>query len=137
MLRLAEVDGLDFERTSARRLDDDTWQVAGYATDAALAEIETRGLTAQLVVPAEQVAAEREVLYAAITREEPGAGDDPEAPPTSTGDDPAAPPTSTGDDPAAPPTSTGDDPAAPPTSTDDDPAAPATSDGDHSDGGDA
>ena len=36
MRRLAEIEGLDFERTSARRLDDDRWQVSGYATDDAL-----------------------------------------------------------------------------------------------------
>ena len=79
MLRLAEVEGLDFERTSASRLDDDTWQVAGYATDEALAEVESRGLTAELVVPASKVAEERTTLYAAISRDEPDddpAGDD-------------------------------------------------------------
>ena len=70
MRRLAEVEGLDFERTSANRLDDDTWQVAGYATDEALAELETRGLAAELVVPAEQVAEERASLFASITRDE-------------------------------------------------------------------
>lgn len=81
MRRLAEVEGLDFERTSASRLDDDTWQVAGYATDAALAELGERGLQTELVVPAEQVAEERAVLYASITRDEPedpaAGGDDP------------------------------------------------------------
>jgi superfamily I DNA/RNA helicase len=71
MLRLHEVDGLDFERTSANRLDDDTWQVAGYATDEALAEVESRGLTTELVVPKAKLAEERAVLYAAISREEP------------------------------------------------------------------
>src|SRR5204862_3556742 len=75
MRRLAEVEGLDFERTSANRLDDDTWQVAGYATDEALAELGERGLQTELVVPAEQVAEERAVLFAAITRDEPE-GDD-------------------------------------------------------------
>jgi hypothetical protein len=77
MLRLAEVDGLQFERTSANRLDDDTWQVAGYATDEALAELQTRGLETELVVPTDKLAAERDVLFAAITREEDGPG--PEA----------------------------------------------------------
>lgn len=77
MLRLTDVEGLDFERTSASRLDDDTWQVAGYATDEALAELETRGLHTELVVPAEQVAEERQTLYAAITRDEPD-GAEPE-----------------------------------------------------------
>jgi hypothetical protein len=71
MRRLAEVEGLDFERTSASRLDDDTWQVSGYATDDALAELKTRGLSTELVVPAEQVAEERRVLFASITRDEP------------------------------------------------------------------
>jgi superfamily I DNA/RNA helicase len=77
MRRLQEVDGLQFERTSANRLDDDTWQVAGYATDEALAELKTRGLETELVVPPEKLAEERAVLYAAITREEDEPG--PEA----------------------------------------------------------
>lgn len=77
MLRLHEVDGLDFERTSANRLDDDTWQVAGYATDEALAELETRGLTTELVVPAEKLAEERGALFAAITRDEDGPKPEP------------------------------------------------------------
>ena len=72
MRRLGEVEGLEFERTSANRLDDDTWQVAGYATDEALAEVGRRGLEAELVVPAEKVAEERATLYAAITRDEAG-----------------------------------------------------------------
>ena len=108
MRRLAEVDGLDFERTSANRLDDDTWQVSGYATDEALAELDTRGLTTELVVPAAKVEEERATLFAAITRDEEGtsSGDDPAG--GSPGDDP--PGTSPGDDP--PGTSPGDDPSA-------------------------
>jgi hypothetical protein len=35
MRRLGEVAGLDFERTSARRVADDRWQVSGYASDEA------------------------------------------------------------------------------------------------------
>jgi hypothetical protein len=85
MLRLADVEGLDFERTSANRLDEDTWQVAGYATDEALAELDARGLQTELVVPAEQVAEERRTLFAAITRDE---GDAPGDAPT---DDDASP----------------------------------------------
>jgi superfamily I DNA/RNA helicase len=86
MLRLHEVEGLDFERTSANRLDDDTWQVSGYATDEALAELGSRSLTTELVVPAEKVAEERATLYAAITRDEP---EDP-AEPSATDDHPAS-----------------------------------------------
>jgi hypothetical protein len=71
MRALAEVDGLDFERTSASRLDDDTWQVAGYATDEALAEIAKRGLTAELVVAAAELSEQRAVLFSSITRDEP------------------------------------------------------------------
>ena len=111
MLRLAEVEGLDFERTSASRLDDDTWQVAGYASDEALAELRTRGLETELVVPAAQVADERQVLYAAITRDEDdgtSAAYDPAE--TSPGDDPGDEPggTSPGDEPGE--TSAGDEP---------------------------
>ena len=54
MRRLGEVAGLDFERTSARRLDDDRWQVSGYASDEALATLRERGLEVESVVePAE------------------------------------------------------------------------------------
>jgi hypothetical protein len=73
MRRLGEIDGLHFERTSANRLDEDTWQVAGYASDDALAELEARGLQAELVVPAEKLAEERRILFAAISREDGGA----------------------------------------------------------------
>ena len=66
MRLLGEVKGLDFERTSARRLDDDTWQVAGYATDEALAEIEARGLTTKLVVSADKLAEDRSILFTRI-----------------------------------------------------------------------
>jgi len=69
---LGEVEGLDFERTSANRIDDDTWQVSGYATDEALAELQTRGLTTELVAASEQVTEERQVLFAQITRDEDG-----------------------------------------------------------------
>ena len=70
MRRIGDVDGLHFERTSANRLDDDTWQVAGYATDEALEELRGRGLSTELVVPADKLAEERETLFASITRDE-------------------------------------------------------------------
>jgi hypothetical protein len=70
MRRLGDVEGLHFERTSASRLDDDTWQVAGYATDEALEELRARGLSTELVVPADKLAQERETLFASITRDE-------------------------------------------------------------------
>lgn len=69
MRRLGEVEGLDFERTSASRLDDDTWQVAGYATDEALAALAERGLSTELVVPAGALAEQREALFASIERD--------------------------------------------------------------------
>ena len=71
---LGEVEGLDFERTSANRIDEDTWQVSGYATDEALAELQTRGLTTELVAASETVAEERRTLFAQITRDEDGEG---------------------------------------------------------------
>jgi hypothetical protein len=70
MRRLADVEGLDFERTSASRLDDDTWQVAGYATDEALEELRSRGLSTELVVPADELREQRETLFASIKRDE-------------------------------------------------------------------
>lgn len=66
MRRLGEVDGLDFERTSARRLDDDRWQVAGYATDEALATLRERGLSVEAVVEAEALDEQRDVLFARL-----------------------------------------------------------------------
>jgi hypothetical protein len=81
MRALSEVDGLDFERTSASRLDDETWQVSGYATDEALAEIEKRGLTAELVIGAAELSEQRAALFSAITRDEP-----PEDPGAAPGD---------------------------------------------------
>jgi hypothetical protein len=70
MRRLGEVEGLDFERTSASRLDTDTWQVAGYATDEALAELAKRGLSTELVVGAAQLAEQRAALYAEIAHDD-------------------------------------------------------------------
>ena len=63
MRRLAEVDGLDFERTSARRLDGDRWQVSGYATDDALATLRERGLEIEAVVEPDALEEERDVLF--------------------------------------------------------------------------
>jgi hypothetical protein len=72
MRLLGEVQGLDFERTSAARVDEDTWQVAGYATDEALAELQTRGLSTALVVASDTLSAQRAELFAQITRDEDG-----------------------------------------------------------------
>ena len=70
MRRLAEVDGLDFERTSARRLGPDRWQVSGYATDEALATLRERGLEVEAVVGREALAEQREVLFARLEVEQ-------------------------------------------------------------------
>ena len=63
MRRLGEVAGLDFERTSARRLDEDRWQVSGYATDEALTTLRERGLEVQSVVERDELTRERDVLF--------------------------------------------------------------------------
>lgn len=70
MRLLGQIEGLDFERTSATRLDDDRWQVSGYATDAALAEIQARGLSVEAVVEPETLQAQRQTLFAQIERNE-------------------------------------------------------------------
>jgi hypothetical protein len=70
MRRLNEVEGLHFERSSANRLDEDTWQVAGYATDEVLAALAARGLTTELVVPADKLSEQRETLFASLARDE-------------------------------------------------------------------
>ena len=72
MRRIGDVEGLHFERSSASRLDDDTWQVAGYATDEALEQLRGRGLRTELVVPADKLSEERETLFASITRDDDG-----------------------------------------------------------------
>ncbi len=66
MRRLAEVDGLDFERTSARRLDDDRWQVSGYATDDALTTLRQRGLDVEAVVEPDALDEQRAVLFTCL-----------------------------------------------------------------------
>ena len=70
MRRIGDVEGLHFERTSATKLGDDTWQVAGYASDEALEELRGRGLRTELVVAAERLQEERSMLFASIAREE-------------------------------------------------------------------
>ncbi len=63
MRRLGEVAGLDFERTSARRVGEDRWQVSGYATDEALATLRERGLQIESVVEPEDLGAQRSLLF--------------------------------------------------------------------------
>ena len=62
MRRLGEIAGLDFERTSARRVGEDRWQVAGYATEEALAALHERGLDVERVDEPEPIAEQRRVL---------------------------------------------------------------------------
>jgi hypothetical protein len=66
MRRLAEVDGLDFERTSARRLGDDRWQVSGYATEEAVAALRERGLDVETVVEPEALDEQRRALFSRL-----------------------------------------------------------------------
>jgi hypothetical protein len=63
MRRLGDVAGLQFERTSARRLEDDRWQVAGYASDEALATLRERGLEVESVVETEELSEQRRTLF--------------------------------------------------------------------------
>ena len=63
MRRLGEVAGLDFERTSARRVDEDRWQVSGYASDEALATLRERGLEVESVVEREELSEQRSALF--------------------------------------------------------------------------
>jgi hypothetical protein len=66
MRRLAEVDGLDFERTSARRLGEDRWQVSGYATEEAVAALRERGLDVETVVEPEALDEQRRALFSRL-----------------------------------------------------------------------
>ena len=66
MRRLGDVAWLQFERTSARRLDDDRWQVSGYASDDALATLRERGLEVEAVVEPAQLSEQRSVLFAKL-----------------------------------------------------------------------
>ena len=66
MRRLGEVAGLDFERTSARRLDEDRWQVSGYASDEALATLRERGLEIEAVVEPAELSEQRSALFAKL-----------------------------------------------------------------------
>ena len=69
MRRLGEVAGLDFERTSARRVDEDRWQVAGYASDEALATLRERGLDIEAVVAHEALEEQRRTLFLELEAE--------------------------------------------------------------------
>lgn len=69
MRRLGEVAGLDFERTSARRLDDDRWQVSGYATEEALTTLRERGLEVESVVETAELSEQRSVLFSRLDEE--------------------------------------------------------------------
>jgi hypothetical protein len=63
MRRLGEVAGLDFERTSARCVDEDRWQVSGYASDEALATLRERGLQVEAVVERDELGEQRSALF--------------------------------------------------------------------------
>ena len=69
MRRLGEVAGLDFERTSARRLADDRWQVSGYASDEALATLGERGLEVEAVVESDELAEQRSAMFTKLDAE--------------------------------------------------------------------
>ncbi|HEV2776311.1 MAG TPA: hypothetical protein VGV90_12025 [Solirubrobacteraceae bacterium] len=69
MRRLGEIAGLDFERTSARRLDEDRWQVSGYASDEALSTLRERGLEVEAVVERDDLAGQRDVLYSKLDQD--------------------------------------------------------------------
>ncbi len=68
MRRLGDIAGLDFERTSAIRLDDERWQVSGYAADEALAELASRGLSVESVIEPDALDEQRRELYGQIQR---------------------------------------------------------------------
>ncbi len=70
MRRLSEVEGLHFERTSARRVGDDRWQVSGYASDDALATLRERGLEIEAVVESEELDEQRKALYSRLEAEQ-------------------------------------------------------------------
>ena len=68
MRRLAEVEGLQFQPASATLIDEDTWQVSGYATDEVLAELESRGLSAEILADADQVADQNATVFAQLAQ---------------------------------------------------------------------
>lgn len=61
--RLAGLEGLDIERSSARRLDDERWQVSAYASDEALATLRERALDVEVVLAPEAIDEQRAVLF--------------------------------------------------------------------------
>jgi hypothetical protein len=63
MKRLAEVEGLQFERTSAREVEQDRWQVSGYATDDAVAALKERGLDIEAQMEPAALEEQRKVLF--------------------------------------------------------------------------
>lgn len=54
---LLAVGGLTLQRASSTRLDDGSWRMLGYATDAAISDLTARGLTAEVIVTADELAA--------------------------------------------------------------------------------
>ena len=64
--RLARLQGLDIKRSSARRLDEDRWQVSGYASDEALARLEEQGLDVEVLVDPQALEDQRRALFAQI-----------------------------------------------------------------------
>lgn len=61
--RLARVDGLDIKRSSARRLDDERWEVSGYATDEALAVLREQAVDVEVVLAPDALEEQRQILF--------------------------------------------------------------------------
>ncbi len=80
MRRLGDIEGLDVERTSARRVEGDRWRVSGYASDEALAALAEREVEVEVVIEPAVLADERSTLYARLDaagdEEPPGEDED-------------------------------------------------------------
>ena len=68
MRRLAEVEDLVFQPASATKLGDDSWEVSGYASEGVLAELAGRGLSTEVVAAADQVAGQRDIVFAQLAQ---------------------------------------------------------------------
>jgi|tagenome__1003787_1003787.scaffolds.fasta_scaffold19603831_2 hypothetical protein len=76
---LRDIDGLDIKISSGRTLDSGARRVTAYATDAAIVQVQNRGLTVEVVVDGVTLANQTEALFAQIQRV-PGETIDPGAP---------------------------------------------------------
>lgn len=66
LLGLVNIPGLQIFRHTATQIDADRWVVSAYATDDAIAQVEARGATVNIIMSAEELRQHQERVFRQI-----------------------------------------------------------------------